>query len=243
MFQCAITCGSISLYSISFFQLQPKYECQRTYGVDYDPMALDEGWFDCIAEDFCGKPDIKHRVIEDAPESLHNWIEEYDMTCAPHYEFGLFGSLFFAAVVVGSLIFPPLADRIGRKPVTLGGVILVSLAQTAFCFSGSLRMSYFLYFLMGLAMPMRVFVGYIFAMEFLPLHNTQLATALTLGFDGLGLAFASLWFMYVNKDWKSFFWAGNVFCYCTILVIWLTMSESPKFLISRGRYDEAREVI
>ena len=95
-------------------------------------------------------------------------------------------------------------------------------------------------FFMGLAMPMRVFVGYIFAMEFLPLNTTAAATALTLGTDGLGILVATIWFLYIDIDWKSFFLMSTVFCYVTFVLIWCTMTESPKFLVSRGRYDEAR---
>lgn len=64
----------------------------------------------------------------EADSSLHNWVSEYNMECAPKYEFGLFGSLYFVAVVIGSVIFPPLADRIGRRPITLAGVAIAGLA-------------------------------------------------------------------------------------------------------------------
>ena len=64
----------------------------------------------------------------DSEESLNNWVQEYEMTCAPKYQFGLFGVFYFLAVVLGSLIFPPLADKIGRKPVALSGVILAATA-------------------------------------------------------------------------------------------------------------------
>ena len=98
-------------------------------------------------------------------------------------------------------------------------------------------------FLMGLTMPMRVFVGYIFAMEFLPMNKTQMATALTLGFDGLGIAVAAFWFLYISKDWKTLISLSTVFCYVTALFVCCALPESPKFLVSRGRYDEARRVI
>lgn len=50
------------------------------------------------------------------------------MTCAPKYKFGLFGSLYFVAVVVGSLIFAPMADKVGRRPITLAGLAIVAIA-------------------------------------------------------------------------------------------------------------------
>ena len=92
-------------------------------------------------------------------------------------------------------------------------------------------------------MPMRFCVGYIYAMEFLPQQKTVLAAAITLGLDSLGMVLTSIWFMYISKDWKSFFLMTTLSCYLTFIFICLTITESPKFLVSRGRHDEARTVI
>ena len=165
------------------------------------------------------------------------------MTCAPRYQFGLFGSLYFSAVVVGSFCLTPLSDKYGRRPVTLAGIALVAICQTLILFSTSLYFSYILLFLFGLSMPMRVFVGYIMSMEFLPLNKTQLVTALTLGTDGLGILIASLWFLYLSKDWKTYMTMSTLFCYVSFAYIYCCLTETPKFLISRGRFDEARQVI
>ena len=231
-FQLAITCGSLALYPMSFFELQPKYEC----------LMDGKEWEECKAEDFCGT-DIQYRINEESRASLQNWVSEYDMTCASKSKFGLFGSLYFAAVVIGSLTFPPLADRVGRRPVTLTGIAIAGIAQSCMLVSPSLNFTYALVFIAGLTMPMRVFTGYIYSMEFLPIRHTELATALTLGFDGLGLALASLYFMYVSKDWKGFMAGACLLCLFAFIYICCVLSESPKFLISRGRYEEARKVI
>ena len=104
--------------------------------------------------------------------SLENWVTEYDMTCAPSYQFGLFGSLFFIAVVLSSILFTPLADKFGRRKVCLCGLGAAAILQTFLLFSSSRQFSYFLIFALGLCMPPRVFVGYIYAMEFLPIDKT-----------------------------------------------------------------------
>ena len=124
-------------------------------------------------EDFCDKEaEVTYMVDEENSLSLDNWISAYGMTCSPKYQFGLFGSLFFIAVVISSFIFTPLADKLGRRKVNLFGLAIACVAQTIMIFSTSRVFTYCLIFIVGLAMPPRVFVGYIYAMEFLPLDKT-----------------------------------------------------------------------
>lgn len=88
-------------------------------------------------------------------------------------------------------------------------------------------------------MPMRVFVGYIYAMEFLPAKRTTFISALTLGNDGLMMAIAALWFMLISKNWKAIFTLATVMVFVAFILVY-RLPESPKFLISKGRYEEAR---
>ena len=53
---------------------------------------------------------------------------------------------------------------------------------------------------------------------------------------------AALWFMLVSKDWKTIFVFATIILYFTFIVL-CTMPESPKFLLSQGRYQEARAVM
>ena len=119
--------------------------------------------------------------------------------------------------------------------VTLG-------AQTVMIFSTSRVFTYCLVFIFGLAMPPRVFVGYIYAMEFLPLDKTQSMTALLMGTDGLVPLMAALWFLFVSKNWKTLFVVATILIYLTLILVW-TMPESPKFLLAKGSYTEARAVM
>ena len=90
------------------------------------------------------------------------------MECAPKYKFGLFGSLFFFAVVFSSLLFPPLADKKGRKPVGMTGLLIHLTFGVLMIITKSVKATQAFIFFMGVAMPARVFVGYIYAMEFIP---------------------------------------------------------------------------
>ena len=116
---------------MSLFELQPEYECLKATGGTGQGDAGDDAgvqeWVKCYPADFCGTETV-YRVRQEASASLHNWVTTYGMECAAKYKFGLFGSLYFAAVVLGCLFFAPLADKIGRRPITLAGVALAALA-------------------------------------------------------------------------------------------------------------------
>ena len=85
-------------------------------------------------------------------------------------------------------------------------------------FSKSLYFSYALVFFMGIAMAPRFFVGYVWAMEFLPQKNTGTATAITLGVDGLVLMWSSLYFMLIDRNWKSLYTIATIATFLTILL-------------------------
>ena len=111
--------GSFALYPMVFYELQPIYLCK-------DLVTIGE-WATCETEEFCDKPEVVYKVDESNSLSLHNWVTDYDMTCSPKYQFGLFGSMYFFAVVLASITLTPLADRFGRKIMGLLGVGLIAL--------------------------------------------------------------------------------------------------------------------
>lgn len=63
-----------------------------------------------------------------------------------------------------------------------------------------------------------------------------------MGTDGLVPLMATLWFMVVSKDWKTLFVVATGLLYLTFILVY-TMPESPKFLLAKGRYAEARIIM
>jgi hypothetical protein len=94
------------------YELQPKYVCEVMHK-----------WTSCSPSDFCDKK-VNWKVDMQSKYSLENWVQAFRMQCASKYEFGLFGSIFFLAVVISSTVFPALSDRIGRRPVCIVGVAI-----------------------------------------------------------------------------------------------------------------------
>lgn len=57
-----------------YLELNPRYLCKNTDGSEYE----------CKSDQFCGT-DIEYRIDWTYYTSLHNWIEEFDLTCKTHY--------------------------------------------------------------------------------------------------------------------------------------------------------------
>lgn len=67
---------------------------------------------------------------------MHNWVTKFALACEPEEKISLFSSLFFMGYMAGALLFVPLADRVGRKPVTIatglgGAFVCLALALVA----------------------------------------------------------------------------------------------------------------
>jgi len=65
--------GSFLTFAMSFLELYPRYLCKNAEtGTEYE----------CKPNQFCGT-NIQYRIDFDYFTSLHNWVEDLDLTCTP----------------------------------------------------------------------------------------------------------------------------------------------------------------
>jgi MFS family permease len=128
------------------------------------------------------------------------------MHCSDKIAFGLFGSLFFTAVVLSCSVLTPLSDKpnIGRKKIILACCILIIICLLLQLFTSNLTIAYIAIFFMGIGFPGRVVVGFIWGSEFMEAKYVKFYTAVLFGIDGLTLCFASIFFRYISVNWKVY---------------------------------------
>jgi MFS family permease len=144
---------------------------------------------------------LQWRVNWDDKESLHNWVEYYDMHCLPKVVFGLVGASFFMAIVISAMTLPRLADIIGRKKVFTFGLWLHTIVLTIILMSDSLKLTFVMLLLEGIASGAKAYVGYVYLIEMMPFNRQVLTGTLIFLVDGLTLALASFLFAFVTKYW------------------------------------------
>lgn len=202
--------GSYAFYPMGFYELQPSYLC-KTFDASL-PDSWTE-WYECTNIDFCeslreeGSPTraLEYMVDTESPSSLNNWIQHFDLECAPKKQWGMFGALFFAGVTSGSLIIPRLSDKFGRRKMAILGNMLHLVPGALFMLSHNLNFSLFLIYIMGIGMGGRVFVGYINMSENMRAKDVPKATAIMFTLDALCLGISAIYFNKISRDWHLLF--------------------------------------
>ncbi|RDV00620.1 MFS transporter [Trinickia dinghuensis] len=157
----------------------------------------------------------------------------------PIFAAGLFG------LTVGSFVFGPLADRIGRKRVIVLSLALFGIGSLACTAAPSLGWLIALRFLTGAGLGGAMPNAITLSSEFAPPRNRSLLVTLMFCGFTLGLAFggAVASVLIPLFGWQGVFAFGGLFPLVLVPCIWLWLPESLRFMAGKPRYaDEAQRV-
>ncbi|XP_058442495.1 organic cation/carnitine transporter 2 isoform X4 [Marmota monax] len=167
---------------------------------------------------------------------------QWNLVCEDDWKPPLTISLFFVGVLLGSFISGQLSDRFGRK-----NVLFVTMGmQTGFSFlqifSKNFEMFTVLFVLVGMGQISNYVAAFVLGTEILGKSIRIIFS--TLGvciFYAFGFMVLPL-FAYFIRDWRMLLLAltvPGVLC----AALWWFIPESPRWLISQGRYKEAEVII
>lgn len=155
----------------------------------------------------------------------------------------------FLGMFVGAIALSVLADRIGRRRVFLLNLLTYSLFSLAAAFSPNIETFLVLRFLAGIGLGCELVLVDTYLAEFLPgrVRGRYTAWAYTVGFLGVPVA-ALLGGKLVAREqlagidgWRWLLVAGALGA-VFVLLIRRVLPESPRWLESRGRVEEAVDV-
>ncbi|TNV79680.1 hypothetical protein FGO68_gene574 [Halteria grandinella] len=210
---------------IPYLILFPKYICPLL-----DPY--------CTPQDHCRSPE-HYPVDISNPLSLNNWVEQLNLACENPYKIALLGSMYFAGAIASGLFVTRLGDTHGRKLPTLISAIVSIPIHLGLMLSRNLNLSIALFFFLGLTRPGKMQVAFVYVSEMVPERYRRRVGSFILFFDGGSLIMFALYFKYISKSWLYFqIWALLMSIVSTLVLF--KIPESPKFLIKKGRFDDAR---
>jgi MFS transporter, AAHS family, 4-hydroxybenzoate transporter len=154
------------------------------------------------------------------------------------------GPVFAAAnvgVLIGSLLFSMLADRIGRRPVIIYATLWFSLLTLATGFAQSMEQLLWLRFISGLGLGCIIPNATALVGEFSPRRSrVTLTMGITVGFTA-GAAvggFVALWLIPLF-GWRSVFYVGGAVPLVIAVMMYFSLPESLQFLaVRRTKLDQ-----
>lgn len=159
-------------------------------------------------------------------------------------QMGLLGSIGLIGMALGAVISGTVADHIGRKKVFTITVLLYSIA-TAFCAMSWDYTSLLIFrFLVGFGLGGELPVAATLVSEYAPAQVRGKFIVLLESFWALGWIVAACiaYFFIPVYGWRMAFWLGAAPA-VYVFLIRLHMPESVRFLLSKGRIQEARDIV
>jgi AAHS family benzoate transporter-like MFS transporter len=157
---------------------------------------------------------------------------------------GALGSYALVGVLVGALLAGSVADHVGRRKVMLTAYAWFSIGMALTSLSTSTTAFGLLRFVTGIGVGAIVATTGALVAEFAPAGKRNLANAIAYSGVPLGSLLAALLAIVLLDaiGWRGMFLVGALPLVTLLPLAVLKMPESPAWLASRGRTDEAREV-
>lgn len=161
---------------------------------------------------------------------------------------GLPSSSAFAGMMVGALAWGTYSDTYGRKGAFRGTLISVAVFGTLAAFATSLTVLCLLLFIVGLGLGGSMPTDGTIFLENLPTRKRYLLTALSVFFAAGSVASSILGLIIIpgpSNRWRWFL--GSLGAVTTLFLVlrlvFFDILESPRYLVSSGRPEEAREAL
>ncbi|MEZ5152441.1 MFS transporter [Rhodococcus zopfii] len=157
---------------------------------------------------------------------------------------GALGSYALVGVMVGALVTGAFGDRVGRRKMMLLHIVWFSVGMAAAALSTNLAMFGALRFFTGIGVGGLVATAGAVVAEFAPAGKRNLYNAIVYSGVPAGGVLASL-LAIVLRDaigWRGLFLIGALPLVILLPLAVVKLPESPQWLISRGRTDDAATV-
>ncbi|XP_072446679.1 organic cation/carnitine transporter 2-like isoform X1 [Chiloscyllium punctatum] len=169
-------------------------------------------------------------------------VSEWDLVCNDDWKGPFVMSVFFMGVLVGSLCCGQLSDRFGRKIVLFGTMAIQSGFSIVQMFSPNWEIFCFLNFLVGFGQISNYVAAFVLGSEHLRKNIRVIFGTVGISiFYAVGYMILPL-IAYFLRSWRILLFtlslSGLVY-----IPLWWFIPKSPRWLISKGRIQEAEAIL
>lgn len=111
----------------------------------------------------------------------------------------MFGTLYFAGFLLSCAVFPPMADKYGRKIFTISVCVIQTICFTLLVFVTKLEIYYIINFILGASVPLKCMIAYTHLMEWV--HGKEsMVSGVIFCYDGFIFVVCPLIILYVTVN-------------------------------------------
>ncbi|MEE2033847.1 MFS transporter [Rhodococcus chondri] len=157
---------------------------------------------------------------------------------------GVLGSYALIGVLIGALLAGAFGDRIGRRKLTVISIAWFSVGMAAAAMTHSVPMFGAMRLLTGIGVGALIATAGAVVAEFAPAGKKNAYNAIVYCGVPLGGVMASLLALLVRDaiGWRGLFWIGALPLVVLLPLALAKLPESPRWLVARGRIDEAHAI-
>ena len=165
---------------------------------------------------------------------------EYELACWSKGDLSLVSTAYFAGFLLASVLFLPMADWVGRKCMTLAGLILQLVSHILiFVIPGSWYLFVFAA-IIGIRSPMASHVTFMLLVETISPRLRPYFSLMVNGFDSFITCILAIVYEYLGS-WKPWFVGVSVLILLLIIADFFYLPESPRFHMAQGNFQKARK--
>ncbi|XP_013411584.1 solute carrier family 22 member 5 [Lingula anatina] len=168
-------------------------------------------------------------------------VSEFDLTCENAWQLSTCNSVFFGGKLVALLVAGVMSDRFGRRPVFLVSVILLAASGISLAFAPNMAVFSVLYVIQGASDASMYMTLYTMGMEFVGPSKRKITGLFMTVCFGLGHSLLAIE-AYLLPNWRHLALVASspgVIC----IFFWFFLSESVRWLLARGRHEEAKKIV
>eukprot|EP00916_Digyalum_oweni_P014246 GHVL01023377.1.p1 GENE.GHVL01023377.1~~GHVL01023377.1.p1 ORF type:complete len:678 (+),score=69.17 GHVL01023377.1:84-2117(+) len=173
-------------------------------------------------------------------------FEMHDFEWRTSYNNELMASITGIGVLLGATIFGYFVDVFGRRIVFVSAIVGTFMFSVLLAFSINFEMFIAFLFMVGFCMGAQIPIDFTLAVEFLPKHNrgyylSIVSIASATGW-AISILLASLLMDVFQQNWRVFVFSNSLPLFFSIFSRY-AIPESPQYLMEKGLYEEATDVL
>jgi len=183
----------------------------------------------------------QHGWSYDRSEYRNTLVTELDLVCEYSWWPHTSTSLFYVGSLLGNIIFGNIADRFGRRTAFFMLLFMATFLGVAIAFAPNYTVFTILRSINGLTFPALFQIPFILCQEVMgPAYRTAAGMMLCMFFAVALMILAGL--SYLFNSWFQLACVTS-FPFISLFSYWFFVPESPRWLLSTGRIDEAEVVV